>query len=324
VRVRVEAGSRLHLGFLDLQGGLGRRFGSLGVALDRPGTVLEAERAEGWDYEGPEPFRRKAEAVARAVLGDLPPVRVRLSEAPPPHAGFGSGTQVALATGLALARLGGRKEDPRRLAGLVGRGRRSGVGVEAFAGGGFLVDGGLRPGAAGPPPLLFRRPLPEPWRFLVAVPGGGGGLHGTEEERAIAALPLPDPSLAERLCRWVLMALLPALAEGDGPAFGAALTAIQRLVGESFAPALGGIYASPGGERLAAEMERRGALGVGQSSWGPAVFGFFDDPGAAERVRRELADGRGTSVSPAELFLAGGMNRGARVRMLRGPRGEEG
>ena len=33
MRVRVTAPARLHLGFLDLAGGLGRRFGSLGLTL---------------------------------------------------------------------------------------------------------------------------------------------------------------------------------------------------------------------------------------------------------------------------------------------------
>ena len=43
--VTVAVGARLHLGFLDLNGGLGRRFGSLGLALDGPETVLELSRA---------------------------------------------------------------------------------------------------------------------------------------------------------------------------------------------------------------------------------------------------------------------------------------
>ena len=36
MRTIVEAGARLHLGFLDLNGACGRRFGSIGVALERP------------------------------------------------------------------------------------------------------------------------------------------------------------------------------------------------------------------------------------------------------------------------------------------------
>ena len=43
--VRVEAPARLHFGFLDLHGGLGRRFGSIGLAIDAPSLALTARRA---------------------------------------------------------------------------------------------------------------------------------------------------------------------------------------------------------------------------------------------------------------------------------------
>ncbi len=33
-KVSVEATARLHLGFLDMNGGLGRKFGGLGLSLD--------------------------------------------------------------------------------------------------------------------------------------------------------------------------------------------------------------------------------------------------------------------------------------------------
>ncbi len=35
----VRCSARLHLGFFDLNGGLGRRFGSLGLSLDRAGDA---------------------------------------------------------------------------------------------------------------------------------------------------------------------------------------------------------------------------------------------------------------------------------------------
>src|SRR5258708_15684104 len=43
--VEVFAPARLHLGFLDLNGGLGRRFGSLGLTIDGIGTRLTVTRA---------------------------------------------------------------------------------------------------------------------------------------------------------------------------------------------------------------------------------------------------------------------------------------
>ena len=311
VTLRIRTGSRLHLGFLDLQGGTGRRFGSLGVAIDRPETVLEVSSGERWLYEGPEVFRPKVEGAGRLLFGDLPPVEIRLLQAPRAHVGLGSGTQVVLAAAAALVELSGIDGDIRFLASRLDRGRRSAVGVEAFAAGGLILDGGLLPGEAGPPPLLVRRFLPERWRFLLALAPGAAGLSGRAEERALARLPPPDPSSAGALCRLVVMALLPALEKKDGKAFGAALTEIQRLVGRSFAPAQGGIYASPAAEALVGALAEEGALGVGQSSWGPTVFGFFDDPVEAEAAGKALL--RRPEAEDSELILASPLNEGARI-----------
>ena len=44
-KVVISAAARLHLGFLDLHGGLGRRFGSIGIAIDGPVTRLSLARA---------------------------------------------------------------------------------------------------------------------------------------------------------------------------------------------------------------------------------------------------------------------------------------
>ena len=43
---RIVAPARLHLGFLDVDGTLGRRFGSLGLAIDEPATEIVVRRAE--------------------------------------------------------------------------------------------------------------------------------------------------------------------------------------------------------------------------------------------------------------------------------------
>ena len=36
----------LHLGLIDLNGDLGRTFGGLGVAIDHPNVILEAEKSQ--------------------------------------------------------------------------------------------------------------------------------------------------------------------------------------------------------------------------------------------------------------------------------------
>lgn len=46
--VTVETTARLHMGFVDLNGGLGKHFGSIGLSLDRPATRIKAKHGEAF------------------------------------------------------------------------------------------------------------------------------------------------------------------------------------------------------------------------------------------------------------------------------------
>jgi beta-ribofuranosylaminobenzene 5'-phosphate synthase len=113
---RVSAPARLHLGFLDLNGGLGRRYGSIGLALDQPSTDVIVARAQTTSVAGAERERVLAlverTTAALALKGRY---RVEVTRAIPAHAGLGSGTQLALAIGLALMRLEGLALTPQQI-----------------------------------------------------------------------------------------------------------------------------------------------------------------------------------------------------------------
>jgi beta-RFAP synthase len=130
--------------------------------------------------------------------------------------------------------------------------------------------------------MLARALLPAGWRVLVALPDSGPGLHGRREAEAFRDLPPFPRPLVDRLCGLVLLGVLPAVAEDDLAAFGGALEEIQGRVGDAFASAQGGRYASPAVEAVAVAFREAGLLGVGQSSWGPAVYGFAREDSANE------------------------------------------
>ena len=44
--ISLKTHARLHMGFLDMHGGLGRKFGSLGLSLNAPSLVMHAMEAE--------------------------------------------------------------------------------------------------------------------------------------------------------------------------------------------------------------------------------------------------------------------------------------
>src|SRR5262245_4698691 len=106
--VLITAHARLHLGFLDLEGGLGRRFGGLGLGLEAPVTRLRLARAEVLTAEGLEARRAKAYLHRLCEAhGREPRFALTVEEAIPAHAGLGSGTQLALAVGRAFALMEG-------------------------------------------------------------------------------------------------------------------------------------------------------------------------------------------------------------------------
>ncbi|HEX7088631.1 MAG TPA: beta-ribofuranosylaminobenzene 5'-phosphate synthase family protein [Longimicrobiales bacterium] len=306
--VWVEAPARLHLGLLDLRGDLGRRFGGIGIAVQAPSLLLEARPAAELVVTGEEAERVRL--YARRFLdhhGLRGGARLKLHRAIPAHSGLGSGTQIALAVARALAILHDRPTAAAELATAVGRARRSAIGTWAFERGGFILEGGRRDGDDGPAPLLLRHAMPAHWRCVIAIPEVGPGLSGEAEEAAFRTLPPPSEALVGRISRLVLMLLLPSLVEADLEGFGRAVTEIQRCVGASFQAVQGATFMNPLVEDLIAELLAGGAAGAGQSSWGPAVYGFVEGDAAARalagRVERRLA-GRGL-VLPVAFDNAG-------------------
>jgi beta-ribofuranosylaminobenzene 5'-phosphate synthase len=308
VTIRVPA--RLHLGFLDPSGGSGRRFGSLGLPLREPETVVTLSRSSETIVSGPESDRA---AVHLATLSRRLGIRARhrlvIEEAIPRHAGLGSGTQIALAVAAALRTLHNLPLDIDGDATLLARGNRSGIGIASFADGGVIVDAGSD-GSGRPPPVVARLPFPDDWRVMLILDRTQDGLHGEQEIEAFRALPPFPASGVGEICRHVLMGVMPALVEQDIEAFGAAITAIQLLVGEHFAPAQGGVFTSKRVEALARRLAEAGAVGIGQSSWGPTGFAFAPSESAATAM---VAAAKDIAEEGMEMKIVQGRNSGARI-----------
>jgi beta-ribofuranosylaminobenzene 5'-phosphate synthase len=310
--ITVKVPARLHLGFLDLDGKLGRRFGGIGLALSALGTNVTVQRTKLSEVTGPEadrarPYLQKMEQCLALGTGHS----LRISEAVPAHAGLGSGTQLALAVAAGLRRLHNLPLDVEGDAMRLGRGARSGIGIGLFSRGGLVVDGG-RADESKPPPIISHLPLPHHWRILVILDPQRQGMHGPAEAAAMAALSPMSEADTARLCRLILMKALPALVEHDLENFGAAIKELQMRLGDYFAPAQGGgRFMSPDVAAVLDVLDGTGARGIGQSSWGPTGFAFASSPGEAERlaiIARRHASGRGLDIRVCE-----GLNRGAEI-----------
>jgi beta-ribofuranosylaminobenzene 5'-phosphate synthase len=315
--VFVESTARLHFGVLDLRGSLGRWFGGIGAAAPAPALLVSAARADRLTVDGDDADR--AAEAARRFLGHFAVrggARVLVHRTLPSHAGLGSGTQLALAVGRALAEIYGIAVDAPGLARAAGRAQRSAIGTWTFAAGGFVLEGGRRRDRDDVAPLLARLPFPPSWRCVLVVPTSARGMSGAAEAEAFARLPPPSEQDVERVAHRVLMAMLPAIADADLTAFGDALSAVQEITGRWFAPVQGGTFAAgPSGE-LVRRMRERGAAGVGQSSWGPAVYGIVE----GEDAQRRLAESLRSIVGAGGAVYEGPFRtEGARVWRSGGP-----
>lgn len=284
MRVLVEAGSRIHLGFLDPTGALGRRWGSIGLYLKEPALMLEAWRTRGLEVEGPSWLLRLASKAVDMLK--VEGIGLRARSLIPRHVGLGSGTQTALAVAAAASALYGFNFNAVEAARSFGRCRRSAAGLWLFLRGGLVVDGGV--GARFPPPLLVRTVFPESWKIILMTPlEEGGGLHGRVEEEMLGR---PARSAPERAAATVLIRLLPSLVERDFETFCSAVEELDRLTGETLQ---GRRYSSSRIERAAKALKEAGARGVGQSSWGPTVYGFAEDEAEAEAILDKLKEPEG-------------------------------
>lgn len=310
--VSVLAPARLHMGFVDLSGSLGRRFGSVGLTLEGIGVSLTAQRARNNSASGPQAERAQGYARSLQSQLDLPGgIRIDIRQAIPEHVGLGSGTQLGLAVGLALVRLHGLDLTPRKVVALHERGQRSGIGLAAFESGGFLLDGGRGPQDK-PPPVVARAEFPEHWRVLLIQDETVRGLHGPRETQAFQALPPFPDALAAHLCRLMLMQIIPALLEQDLDCFGRGIAQVQREVGDYFAPVQGGRFASSSVGDALCWLEEQGVPGVGQSSWGPTGFAIA----GSERQARALEDAardRWRDVGGLRFTVLSARNRGGEV-----------
>lgn len=331
--IEVRTCARLHLGLLDNNGEQGRLYGSIGVAVNGPHLVLRAEKADGLRVEGTEAERITTYARRFFRHFGLPEeAHLILLKSIPAHVGLGSGTQIALAVGTALARLAGLRLSTPEVAVAVGRGMHSGIGVGTFQHGGFVLDGGHRVQANPPyhpksggqdrqtikdsvPPILFQRPMPKDWYFVTAIPETGPGLSGKKEDDAFLRLPQAPAGLVEKISWVLLMKMLPALVEEDIADFGRALTSIQYMVGDCFASIQGGRFASAVSGKMVDFLLQRGAAGIGQSSWGPTVYGLVEGRDQARRLAKE-AQAYLAELGGGQVYCVQPQNRGVRVRKM--------
>lgn len=326
--VVVHASARIHMGFYNfLTDGIA--YGGLGAALSQPSVVVRVSRLGG---KGFDVVNRSGVDISDCIDSvvkafDLRGVGIEVLSAIPRHIGLGSTTQMTLAIAYAASKLLGLGYSVRDIAVRLCRGRDSGIGVIAFERGGFIVDSGRRISESGKvlcptsledlPQPIFRAPIPRKWSFILFIQKMRRGFDEIGERRAMDVPTSLPKDIQHELYKLVFLYMIPSILRRDIDVFGKALTRLQFVVGEYFSKYQGGIFCCEEAEAIVNTMLRHGVKGVGQSSWGPTVYGLVEGHAIAKRIaERVLKDVKSKGIE-AEYMVVKASNRGAMVVMER-------
>lgn len=241
--VVIVAPSRIHFGLIDLSTTGHRKYGGAGVMLSEPCTVLRVEPAASFKVSAPNAdaeHLNAAVAAASRLEHACGPMRcsVLVEKHAPAHVGLGSKTSLLLAILFAInvqSRLG---LSTNYLQKLSGRGGTSGIGINGFFSGGFVVDGGhvadnkLGPSSAASPtyvpPILSNFDVPPTWRFALLLPAGRRLSSTSERDFFSRNTPVPSMECLATLAA-VHHGLAPGYATGNLELVRLATAEIQRL-----------------------------------------------------------------------------------------------
>ena len=263
--------------------------------IQAPFLLLHGVPSKKWRVTGP--FQQRIDRIAAQLLGkkerDALPLHIHVQEAPAAHIGYGTGTQVAMATNAILeAWTGGVNSRGEPLPNALGRGSRSLVGSVGFEQGGLIYDSGmeeiLSPVTECQAEIASVRcfTIPAGWRWMTVSADGLEGMSGKHEATAFAGISADEHS-RNRVKRFVENELLRSLTDNDFDGFSANLYEYGIRCGEFFRPHQSGLFSSQRMSEVVAKIRKLGVCGVGQSSWGPTVFALFSDCISAEQFVTE-------------------------------------
>jgi len=294
----IETPSRLHLTLIDLNGIYDRIDGGVGITIENPCLSIEAEPSSDKEVEVvfsnssrqiPDLVDDYTLKIENSTLNVMDVLNIdhgfkfTVDSAYPPHSGLGSGTQLSLAVAKLISTMNNQDLKAIELAKIVGRGGTSGIGVESFEKGGFIIDGGHKsiekdsflPSSAShasPPPIIARYNFPMDWKLVLVIPNVERGVSGAKEVDAFQNFCPILLEEVEKLSHLLLMKLMPAVVESDLDSFGMAVNNIQDIGFKKIENKL----QNPIIGQIMNNLRNSGAAGVGMSSFGPTLYAVTD------------------------------------------------
>ena len=147
---------------------------------------------------------------------------------------MGSGTQISLSTGYLISKFNNLSLPVNEISKILKRGQRSGIGVEIFKSGGFVVDIGKKPESQKPPIKLLNLEWPKKWKIILLTDNSFSGLHGKEETGFFSKLNNIQTKFANESCHSLMMKIIPGIIENDFSTFARGIKLVQENMSSIF------------------------------------------------------------------------------------------
>ena len=282
----IDSPARLHLGFMELNNSNPRVFGSIGLAITNFKFEQTIQLNKYFDVVcNDKSIKLRIEKIIKLFSKNykIKKCRLTVSDFIPLHKGLGSGTQISLCTGFLLSNFNNLNLSIDNISKLLGRGQRSGVGVETFKSGGFIVDSGKQKNSIYPPQKLIDIKWPRDWQVILITNTNFSGLHGKKESNEFTKLKNISSKFAKENCFNLLMKIIPGLIENDFCTFADGIQKIQENMSKIFYGNKNK-FSNKNISKIFKFIREKEYTGFGQSSWGPTSFIFCENSTKREEI----------------------------------------
>ena len=282
----IDSPARLHLGFMELNNSNPRVFGSIGLAITKFKFKQTIQLNKDFDVIcDDKSIKLRVEEIIQLFSKNykIKKCRLTVSDFIPLHKGLGSGTQVSLCTGFLISSFNNLNLSIENISKFLDRGQRSGVGVETFKSGGFIIDTGKLQGSIYPPLKLIDIKWPKDWQIILITNTNFSGLHGKKESNEFTKLKNVSSKFAKENCFNLFMKIIPGLLENDFYTFADGIQKIQENMSEIFYGNKNN-FSNNSISKIFKFVKEKKYIGFGQSSWGPTGFIFCKNRNKREEI----------------------------------------
>ncbi len=133
--IKIEANSRLHMGFISLNSSLPFSYGGVGISISGQPTIVTIKKSKKFQSNLPKNITNRILNFLRSKkLHTM--IKIDCMHCPENHIGLGSGTQLILSVEELIAEFYKLDISPN----IFNRKFRSGIGMNSYTKGGFIVD----------------------------------------------------------------------------------------------------------------------------------------------------------------------------------------